>query len=281
MKVLTLNTHAWMEEESYDKIEKIIDRILAKDYTFIALQEINQSIEAEEVEDPGFIQPEGDDPGIRIKADNFALLIVKGLRERGLNYYWSWTANHIGYDKYDEGVALLSQTPYTAESLRVSNSDDYTHHYTRRVLKAATRVNGNRWNILSCHYSWWKDGKGRELFKSEWDRTRTLLEDDDKTSHLIMGDFNNEATLAGEGYNYINMTTPFLSDTYTEAEKKVGEATVISAIDGWEGHAYEKRIDYIFTDNRKHIDTYRVVFDNENGPIVSDHFGVEVELTEK
>ena len=57
MKVLTLNTHAWMEEESYDKIEKIIDRILAKDYTFIALQEINQSIEAEEVEDPGFIQP--------------------------------------------------------------------------------------------------------------------------------------------------------------------------------------------------------------------------------
>lgn len=41
MKVLTLNTHAWMEEDPYDKIEKIIDRIAAQAYRFVALQEIN------------------------------------------------------------------------------------------------------------------------------------------------------------------------------------------------------------------------------------------------
>lgn len=280
MKVLTLNTHAWMEEDPYDKIGKIVDRIEAQAYRFVALQEINQSLDAEVTADPGFIKAGGDDPGVAVKADNFALLIIEGLRERGLDYYWSWTANHIGYDKYDEGVAILSQFPFEAESLRVSDCLDYTHHYTRRVLKASVEAAPNKWTVLSCHYSWWKDGEGRELFKKEWDNTLSLLEDDEETSLLVMGDFNNEASIREEGYELVNVTAPFISDSYTEAMERIGDATVISAIDGWNDHPDEKRIDYIFTDNRKRIDSYHVVFDGRNGPVVSDHFGIEAEITE-
>lgn len=238
-------------------------------------------MDAETFEDPGFIKADGDDPGVDIKADNFALLIVEGLRKRGLDYYWSWTANHIGYDTYDEGVAILSLLPFEAESLLVSECEDYTHHYTRRVLKASVQNDRNKWTVLSCHNSWWKDGEGRELFKNEWDKTLTLLEDDKETSLLVMGDFNNEASIKKEGYDYVKVTTPYLSDSYPAAEETVGEATVISAIDGWNDHPDEKRIDYIFTDNRQTIETYHVVFDGQNGPPVSDHFGVEADITEQ
>ncbi|WP_368645349.1 endonuclease/exonuclease/phosphatase family protein [Alkalibacterium putridalgicola] len=280
MKVLTLNTHAWMEEDPYDKIKKIVDRIQAQAYRFVALQEINQSLDAEVTADPGFIKAGGDDPSVPVKADNFALLIVEGLRARGLDYYWSWTANHIGYDIYDEGVAILSQLPFEAESLLVSDCQDYAHHYTRRVLKASVKEVPDKWTVLSCHYSWWKDGEGRELFKNEWTKTLSLLEADEETSLLVMGDFNNEASIREEGYELVNVTAPFLLDSYTEAMEKNGDATVISAIDGWNDHPDEKRIDYIFTDNRKRVDRYRVVFDGRNGPVVSDHFGIEAEITE-
>ena len=29
------------------------------------------------------------------------------LSEQGENYYWTWAYNHIGYDRYHEGVAIL------------------------------------------------------------------------------------------------------------------------------------------------------------------------------
>ncbi|MER2064353.1 MAG: endonuclease/exonuclease/phosphatase family protein [Alkalibacterium sp.] len=280
MKVLTLNTHAWMEEKPFDKLEKIVDRIEAEAYRFVALQEINQSLDADVADDPTFLKAGGDDPKVDIKADNFALLIVKELRARGLKYYWSWTANHIGYDTYDEGVAVLSLVPFEAESLLVSDCEDYTHHYTRRVLKASIKEASENWNVLSCHYSWWEDGEGRKLFKQEWDKTLSLLEDDKQTSLLVMGDFNNEASIKGEGYDLVKETAPYLADSYPEAKEKIGWATVSSAIDGWSDHPDEKRIDYIFTDVRKTVETYRVVFDGENGPIVSDHFGVEIDLTD-
>lgn len=275
MKVLTLNTHAWMEKDPLDKIDIIVDWIAANDHTFVALQEINQSMAAETVNDATFVLPCGDHPDVAIKADNYALLIVKGLRAKGLHYYWSWTANHIGYDKYDEGVALLSCHPFEAESLRVSNSKDYHDHYTRRILKATTLNESQNWTFFSCHYSWWEDDKGEELFKLEWNQTLKSVEDSKTSSLLVMGDFNNEATVSQEGYDYIKETAPYLKDAYTEAAERMGEATVNNAIDGWDDHEAEKRIDYVFTNLKNNIVSCRVVFDGKNGQVVSDHFGVE------
>ncbi|OJF90291.1 endonuclease/exonuclease/phosphatase family protein [Alkalibacterium sp. 20] len=275
MKVLTLNTHAWMEEDPLEKIEQLIDWIVVNEYSFIALQEINQSMDALAVNDPTFVRPTGDHPDVEIKADNFALLIVEGLRAKGLPYFWSWTANHIGYDTYDEGVAILSEYPIAAQSLRVSKCKDYAHHYTRRLLRATTLGEQENWTIVSCHYSWWQDASGDELFKHEWDQTLKSVEDAKSSPLLVMGDFNNEASVSQEGYDYIKETAPYLADAFTKATEKIGEATVSSAIDGWDDHAEEKRIDYIFADSEKEIASYRVVFDGQNGPVVSDHFGVE------
>lgn len=135
MNVLTLNTHSWMEEDPELKLRQIVDYIAKEDFQIIALQEINQTMEAKEIVDDLFIQASGEMYPVAIKEDNFAYLIVQLLKERGLHYYWSWTANHIGYDVYDEGVAILSKTPFSPESFLVSEISDYANHYTRRVLK--------------------------------------------------------------------------------------------------------------------------------------------------
>ena len=78
-------------------------------------------MEAKEIVDDLFIQASGEMYPL-LKEDNFAYLIVQLLKERGLHYYWSWTANHIGYDEYDEGVAILSKTPFSPESFLVSGN---------------------------------------------------------------------------------------------------------------------------------------------------------------
>lgn len=267
-----------MEENPEVKLEQIADFIAEEDFRMIALQEINQTMAADEVVDDLFIKASGEDYSVAIKEDNFALLLVRLLRERGQAYYWSWTANHIGYDQYDEGVAILSKTPFTPESFLVSEISNYANHYTRRVLKGTLTLDEQEWVVFSCHYSWWLSPLEERLFKHEWDETLRHIESDSNRVHLLMGDFNNEAAVRNEGYDYMKETAPQLQDAYIKAEEKIGSATVLNDIDGWEGHIDEKRIDYIFTDYPGVIQSSRVVFDGKNEPIVSDHFGVAVEF---
>ncbi len=42
MKVLTLNTHSWLEDGQEAKLKVIAQEIAAGDYDLIALQEVNQ-----------------------------------------------------------------------------------------------------------------------------------------------------------------------------------------------------------------------------------------------
>lgn len=281
LKVLTLNTHAWMEEHPEEKLEQLADTLAAEEYAVIALQEINQSMQAEPVEDDAFISPKETHFPVRIKADNFAYMLVSKLRERGINYYWSWSASHIGYSKYDEGIAILSEFPFTAESHLVSDTVEYTNHFTRKILKGLIEYKGRQVTVISSHYSWWTDDSGNKLFQPEWSRTLDNITKEERQTILVMGDFNNDPSIAKEGYEQVVQTAPFLSDTFEVAEKTIGEATVMQAIDGWSGHSDDKRIDYIFVGENISVEQYRVVFDGRNEPVVSDHFGVEAHLNIK
>ncbi|EXJ23957.1 Exodeoxyribonuclease III [Alkalibacterium sp. AK22] len=281
MNVLTLNTHAWMEDDPLEKLDRLAERIAASAYDFICLQEVNQSLAADEAEDPFFITPEENRHTVAVKKDNYALLLIQKLREQGINYYWSWTANHIGYSMYDEGVALLSLQPFVAEGHLVSLSTDYEHHYTRKILKAKAERGGKLWTVLSVHYSWWQSEEGEALFQSEWDKTLDQIGTGEKDHLLIMGDFNNDPSAESEGYHYVRQTAPYLQDAFLVSEKQTGEATVEKEIDGWEGHKAHKRIDYVFAGQKLEIKSYRVVFDGISGPVISDHFGVEAVINEE
>ena len=138
MKFLTLNTHSWMEKEAEEKFNLLLQDILDKNYDLICFQEVNQEITSPVVKvDDYYKALPSAEP---IHQDHYVRLLVEKLAESGRNYYWTWSYNHIGYDCYHEGVAILSKTPIEAREVLVSDVDDPTDYHTRRVA-----LNGSRW----------------------------------------------------------------------------------------------------------------------------------------
>ncbi|MGL5644130.1 MAG: endonuclease/exonuclease/phosphatase family protein, partial [Cetobacterium sp.] len=81
----------------------------------------------------------------------------------------------------------------------------------------------------------------------------------------------------GEGYDYL--LTKGVKDTYLEAVKKDDGITVPGVIAGWEGKCSNpKRIDFIFTNSESEIKSSEVTFNGKNKEIISDHFGVAIEI---
>ncbi|HHL9982695.1 TPA: endonuclease/exonuclease/phosphatase family protein, partial [Streptococcus pyogenes] len=104
---------------------------------------------------------------------------------RGQHYYWSWAYNHIGYDIYQEGVAILSKQPIHVSDILVSAMADETDYRTRRSLIAKTTLDGKEVAVVNVHLSWFDKG-----FLGEWEK----LEKELLTLNcplLLMGDFNN------------------------------------------------------------------------------------------
>ena len=126
MKLLTLNTHSLIEENYPVKLQQFVDFILAEQPDVIALQEVNQSIHAQEIGNiplPGYLPCSGNRVPLRI--DNHALSVAKLLQSNSLPYYWSWLPAKVGYEKYDEGMAIFSRKPILdTDNLLISQSDN-------------------------------------------------------------------------------------------------------------------------------------------------------------
>ena len=90
-----------------------------------------------------------------------------------------------------------------------------------------------------------------------------------------MGDFNNNALLRNEGYDYI--IAKGMIDTYIMAQEKDSGITVKGTIDGWRECSEDKRLDLILSNKKIEVKDSKVIFNRENY-IVSDHFGVEINI---
>lgn len=272
MKVLTLNTHSWLEENQLEKCKMIAQEIATGDYDIIALQEANQTIAAQTIVPDGLYCPT--DTLVEIKEDNFALRLVEELQLLDCDYYWSWTYSHVGYDIYHEGNALLSKQPIIAKEYLASQATDVWDHTTRKNLSGVTEADGQIVQVVSCHFSWWQDGK----FAYEWQQTEAFLAERADTL-LILGDFNNDA--ASSGHQLVLDSSLQLQDSFLTATETIGEASVVKAIDGWQDNREALRIDYVFASNDLQATEYEVVFDGTRTPIVSDHFGIKVVFASK
>ena len=69
-----------------------------------------------------------------------------------------------------------------------------------------------------------------------------------------------------------------LQDSHKVAKKVQGDHTIIEDIDGWEGNKQSLKVDHVFTSKGIDILSSTVTFDGGEAPIVSDHFGLAVEL---
>ena len=273
MKLMTLNTHSLVEPNYVYKKEEFIKVIKKEQPDILALQEVNQSIVAKKLPDnlDGFIKCESS-----IREDNHAWAVVKGLRELGITYYWTWIGAKVGYDKYDEGMAILSKKPIIkVEQNFISQIEDYHNWKTRKML--GIQVEGSSDWFYTVHMGWWNDTE--EPFKNQWNRIEAITKEKNDATIWLMGDFNSPDDIKGEGYEWVNKRG--WKDTY---HKKGSGITVKEEIDGWKDTdnrgacKKEKRLDYIFCNRKKTIKSSCVFCNGKNYPIVSDHYGVCISL---
>lgn len=271
MRLLTLNTHSRPEMAS-DAVEAIAAFMLRESVDVAAFQEVNQSRDTKLAPQNSLLQS-----GCRLPCDvcapigedNFALTLAKILQARGGTYSWTYLPVKIGYERYDEGLALFWRGELVgSRSLLLSGVCDYTDW--RRRMALGIRID-DTW-FYSVHTARW-DG-GEESFLPQWQRLHNATRNTGRV--FLMGDFNCPAGTAGEGYD--RMIRDGWTDVFTAAKVTQGYRTASADIDGWRdvGKSNGQRIDYILSNDRRiNIPFAQTVFDVERGQMsISDHCGV-------
>ncbi len=283
MKLLTLNTHSLQEEAYLEKLEQFVLVIQKEKPDIIALQEVNQSIDAPLAKEEllqGWV-PCLD--GVRIRQDNHAAQVALRLNQAGICCSWTWISAKIGYDRYDEGMAFLcmNQNITKVDSFFLSKCKDYQNWKTRRALGIQIQ-NSKDW-FYTVHMGWWQDEE--EPFLTQWEQLTAVLQPKrEQNTVWLMGDFNSPAEFRKQGYDCILKDR--WKDTYQLAKQKDCGITVEGCIDGWE-EFYQKqtmpkglRMDLIWCSQSVPIEYSKVLFNGESEPKVSDHFGVLIKTTE-
>ncbi len=256
MKLLTLNTHSLIEKNYLKKLDYFINAIYDIKPDIIALQEVNQT----------------SDNSNDVKKDNHILNITNNLEKMGIKYYWKWIPIKNGYNRYDEGIGVMSLSPIIeTDTFFVSETNDYNNWKTRKILGILTE-NSEDW-FYTVHYGWWNDKE--EPFLNQWNKTLEHLKN--KKSVWLMGDFNN--TPGSKGYKLIESCGWY--DSYNLAQNKDSGITVGNVIDGWKDKINDTdgmRIDQIWHNKEVDVKSSKVIFNDINYPIVSDHYGVLIEI---
>ena len=273
MKLLTLNTHSLVEDNYSTKLDAFVSAIAEQRPDIIALQEVNQTI----AETQADVISEGYVPcveNIVIRKDNHVYKAAELLEGAGVKYYWTWLPLKKGYDKYDEGIALMSRSRIIeTDVVRISETDDYNNWKTRKIIGIRTEAAPDEW-FFSVHYGWWDDLD--EPFQNQWQKTAEYMK---KYSRVwLMGDFNSPAEVRNEGYDMINSGGWY--DSYTLARTRDNGITVGKVIDGWRDKVSSTdgmRIDQIWCSQKAEIASSEVIFNGANKPVVSDHYGVVAE----
>ena len=276
MKLLTLNTHSLVEEKYEEKLKIFVDGIVTEKPDRIALQEVNQSISESEISADSLygFTPCGNIP---VRSDNHVYNAVKMLCEKGVPYYWTWLGIKRSYEKYEEGIAVLSLSPISEiRTFTISTVDNYNNWKTRRIAGIRTEMYPDEW-FYSVHFGWWNDKE--EPFRTQWEKLSDSLDKKKKT--WLMGDFNSLDAVHDEGYELIE--SDGWHDSFCLAETKDKGFTVGEIIDGWENrvdNTQGMRVDYIWCSAPSEILSSQVIFDGENYPVVSDHYGVIINVKE-
>lgn len=274
IRLLTLNTHSLVEENYSRKLSDFVSAAATHKPQIIALQEVNQTAcgAVADIEALKGYVPCGEN--ITVREDNHVFNAAKLLREKGMEYSWTWLPMKRGYDKYDEGIALMSMSPIIeTRVITVSAIDDYNNWKTRKIFGIRTEAAPDEW-FFSVHYGWWDDTE--EPFREQWKRTLAALPEAEKV--WLMGDFNSPAEVRGEGYDMI--TYSGWHDSYRLAKEKDSGITVAKVIDGWQEKinlTEGMRIDQIWCSKKADISSSAVIFNGVNYPIVSDHYGVMID----
>lgn len=255
LKVMILNLHCYQEDNQDYKFSQIAKAINELDVDIVCLQEV-----AELWND-----------GLGDWNTNSAKIINDRL-EKPYHIHSDWA--HLGFNKYREGVAILSRYPMLKqESKYVSSSDDPFDIHSRKVVLAQVHVPYmGLINFFSAHLSWWEDGFPEQFKRlSEWAAENKT---EDVRGTMLCGDFNVAA--GSEGYNLVVKSNEY-DDQFLEANSHGVFEKIFKVNDPYWQHylADDYRIDYIFMNKASdlRINSGRMLFTEEDYGRVSDHCG--------
>ena len=195
LKILTLNLHCYQEENQDAKFSQIARAINDLDIDVVCLQEVGER----------WRNGSGD------WASNAAKIIRDQLRQ---HYHLQTDWSHIGFDRYREGIAVLSRYDFLMkEASYVSSSHDVHSIDSRKVVMVQVNVPYmGLVNVFSAHLSWPSGG-----FFDQFERLRAWANqrhDDHVAATFLCGDFNIKA--GSEGYQAIVRTGEY-EDQYLAA----------------------------------------------------------------
>ena len=255
LRVMILNLHCYQEEQQDEKLSQIATAIDEEAVDIICFQEV-----AEHWND-----------GHGDWESNAANIINQRLK-KAMHIYTDWS--HLGFDKYREGVAILSRYPlHRPQSRYISDSQDPYTISSRKVVMAQVQVPFmSTINVFSAHLSWWEDGFQQQFqHLSEW--ANSQLDNVVKTN-LLCGDFNIAA--GSPGYQQVVSGNQY-EDQYLAANHQGLFQKIFRVDDTHWGNllADDYRIDYIFMNKASDlkVTSAKVLFtESDYGP-VSDHCG--------
>jgi maltose 6'-phosphate phosphatase len=255
LKVLILNLHCYQEDDQDKKFSQIAKAINEQNADVICFQEVAE------------LWNDGN--------GNWDTNSAKIINDKLLKPYFIYTDwAHLGFDKYREGVAILSRYPFINQSSKyVSDTHSPYSIHSRKVVM--TQINVPFIGVINCysaHLSWWADGFS-EQFKnlSQWAEDNQTPE---VKATLLCGDFN---IIAGsEGYNLVVNDNRY--DDQFLAVKSLGVFEKIFKVNDphWQHYlADDYRIDYIFMNKASELKIIagNVLFTDEDYGRVSDHCG--------
>ncbi|MCK5870933.1 endonuclease [Methylococcaceae bacterium CS1] len=255
LKILILNLHCYQEENQDEKFTTIAKTIDDLNVDIVCLQEVAEY----------WNDGHGDWPS------NSAKIINDRLSEA---FYLHTDWSHLGFDKYREGVAILSRYPLSnQDSGYVSDSHDIYDINSRKVVTARIYVPYIGFiNVFSAHLSWLEGG-----FQEQFIRLRKWagnIKSADIKATLLCGDFN--ITAGSSGYKQVVNSNEY-EDQYLAINKQGVFDKIFKVNDAhWQDLlADDYRIDYIFMNKNSEIQatSARVVFTDQDVGRVSDHCG--------
>ena len=255
LRVMVLNLHCCQEERQDDKLSQIARAIDELDVDIVCLQEVAEL----------WNEGRGD------WQTNTARIINERLASP---YHLVTDWSHLGFERYREGVALLSRFPMRKWASRyVSATDDAYSIHSRKVVMAQVEVPCvGLVNVFSSHLSWWDDG-----FPEQFATLRQWAADEHGSqvaATLLGGDFNIKA--GSRGYQLVVDSNEY-DDQYLSANSPQVFRRIFEARDSPWVHELDQdhRIDYVFLrkGSALGVTSGRTVFTDQDYGSVSDHCG--------
>ena len=255
LSVLILNLHCYQEDNQDYKFSQIAKAINQLDVDIVCFQEV--------------AEPWNDGKGDW--ASNSANIINDRL-ESPYHLHTDWS--HLGFDRYREGVAILSRYPIVNHDSRyVSDSENPYNIHARKVAMAQIAVPRiGLINFFSCHISWWNDG-----FSEQFENLCKWA-DSEHTGHIkstmLCGDFNIKA--GSRGYELVVDSNEYEDQFLAASSPEVFEEIFGNRRPHWQRYLVnDHRIDYIFMNKSSElrVTSGRVLFTEQDYGSVSDHIG--------